>query len=340
MVTMPWFVSAGMPAGGRSPGRHPLTRVGAVVGVAALCATLAGLTAQGAAAVAWVHDFFEYYSGVFSLVALSVTVMGGIAATERGLLRAHQRVQLQIVHRAMAFTSVAFLAAHIALKVMEAHARVLDAVIPFEASHRALPIGLGTIASYLMVTVLWTGVIRARFAANARPWLWRALHSSAYVAWPLALAHGLEAGRTAKPWVMASYGACLTLVSAALIVRLFGWLVRRSSAPRARRARTTRGAVMSTPVPPTAVPTSAVPTTAVPTSDGNSARSAVPQPIHARPPESPAPARSTAKPRPTRGRVQPAHARPPAPPRPAPEAPSADASDEEFWAFMRGEALR
>ena len=327
---MTWFASARMPAGGRSFGWHRLTRIGAVVGVAALCATLAGLTGPGAAAATWVHHFFEYYAGVFSLVALSVTVMGGIAATGRGLFGAHQRVQLQIVHRAMAFTSVVFLVAHIALKVIEAHASVLDAVIPFEASHRALPIGLGTIAGYLMATVLWTGVARARFAGNARPWVWRALHSSAYVAWPMALAHGLEAGRTAKPWVVASYGACLTLVSAALIVRLCGWLVRRSSAPMARTVRTARGAVTSTAVPPTVVPPS----------DGNSARSAVPEPVHSRPRESPAPARPTAKPRPAWGPLQPAYASPAAPPRPAHEALAADASDEEFWAFIRGEALR
>ena len=34
-------------------------------------------------------------------------------------------------------------------------------------------LGLGTIAGYLMATVLWTGVARARFAGNARPWVWR-----------------------------------------------------------------------------------------------------------------------------------------------------------------------
>jgi hypothetical protein len=67
--------------------------------------------------------------------------------------------------------------------------------------------------------VIITGIMRARFATAPR-WLWRALHAIAYVAWLLGILHGLLAGRSAKPYVDWSYGACLAFASLALIFRI------------------------------------------------------------------------------------------------------------------------
>jgi hypothetical protein len=50
--------------------------------------------------------------------------------------------------------------------------------------------------------------------------MWRALHSTAYASWPVALMHGLNVGRAPAPWVTASYFACVLLVVVALLVRL------------------------------------------------------------------------------------------------------------------------
>jgi len=40
------------------------------------------------------------------------------------------------------------------------------------------------------------------------------------VAWPMAILHGVLAGRAAKPYVDWSYGACVAAVAVALVVRL------------------------------------------------------------------------------------------------------------------------
>jgi DMSO/TMAO reductase YedYZ heme-binding membrane subunit len=91
------------------------------------------------------------------------------------------------------------------------------------AHGRTFYIGLGTIASDLVVLLIVTGIARGRFAAKW-PWTWRAIHAAAYLAWPLAIGHGLLAGRTAKPYVDWSYGACLAAVGLALIIRLVATL--------------------------------------------------------------------------------------------------------------------
>ncbi|MEE3918076.1 hypothetical protein V2I01_03870 [Micromonospora sp. BRA006-A] len=50
----------------------------------------------------------------------------------------------------------------------------------------------------------------------------------AYVSWPFALVHGLNAGRPAAGWVVLSYLACVVLVVMALLVRLSVHLGKRS----------------------------------------------------------------------------------------------------------------
>src|SRR5207248_3250466 len=120
--------------------------------------------------------FLEYYAGVFTLVALSITVMVGLVATDRMVLTIRHRILLQAAHRGTALASMVFLGIHIALKVLEAHASFVDIMVPFVASHRVV-IGFGTIAADLMIVIAWTGVIRGRFAGRAHPGIWRALHA-------------------------------------------------------------------------------------------------------------------------------------------------------------------
>jgi hypothetical protein len=78
-----------------------------------------------------------------------------------------------------------------------------------------------------MVSVVWTGIVRARFAGRGKPWMWRALHSVAYLSWPIALTHWLTAGRAAAAWVVVSYIVCVLFVLIALAVRLSVSLGRR-----------------------------------------------------------------------------------------------------------------
>ncbi|HEY2689477.1 MAG TPA: hypothetical protein VGJ50_13625, partial [Streptosporangiaceae bacterium] len=91
-------------------------------------------------------------------------------------------------------------------------------MVPFLAHGRRFYIGLGTIASDLIILLVVTGIARGRFAARW-PWAWRMIHATAYLCWPLAIVHGLLGGRAAKPYVDWSYGACLALVALALGIR-------------------------------------------------------------------------------------------------------------------------
>ncbi|MDP9817704.1 translation initiation factor III [Spirilliplanes yamanashiensis] len=205
--------------GGRTP-PSKLTVALLVTSVVSAIWAAAMLTPAGRVAYAYVFVYAEFYFGVLALVFLSITVMAGVLATDRMILSVRQRVLLQSAHRTTGVISVASLVVHIVTKLAIGHITLLDAIIPFTAVNNGLFIGMGTVGAWLLFSTLWTGIVRARFIGKGKPWMWRAMHSMAYLAWPIALVHGLSAGRAAKTWVVVSYIACIALVLVTLIVRL------------------------------------------------------------------------------------------------------------------------
>ncbi|MEH0937170.1 hypothetical protein [Micromonospora psammae] len=209
--------------------RTPSKPAVVLLSVSALALLWAGVELTGAGGAMYAYGFFftEFFAGVVALVSLSLTVMMGLLATDRLVLKIPHRVLLQSAHRATGILGVAGLVFHVITKVAIGRAGPTDALVPFVGGS-GLYVGLGTVAAFLLVSVLWTGIIRARFAGVGPKWVWRALHSMAYLSWPFALVHGLNAGRAAAPWVTLSYLVCVLLVVLALLVRLSVHLGKRS----------------------------------------------------------------------------------------------------------------
>jgi hypothetical protein len=201
----------------------------ALLSTSIIAAVWAGamLTPPGRIAYVYLFAYSEFYMGVLTLVSLSITVMLGLVATDRMVLSVRQRVLMQSAHRTTGVIAVFALVVHVTTKLSMGRMAVIDVFVPFLARNQTLYIGLGTTAGFLMVSVLWTGIVRARFAGRGKPWMWRSLHSAAYLAWPIALVHGLSVGRAAAGWVIASYIICVLFVLVALAVRLSVGLGRR-----------------------------------------------------------------------------------------------------------------
>jgi hypothetical protein len=210
---------------GRRPGVLPAA--GTARHLALITVLLASGTGQALASgtsgardiLAAVQRFLLAYSGVFALIALTAAVAAGLIATDRLVVTPAGRVTFQAVHRALSLAAVGFLASHVLLEILAHRSRAIDAVVPFLASGRTLYLGLGTIASDLILLITFTSVARGRFASH---WTaaWRGVHVTAYLGWPLAILHGLLSGRTARPYVDWSYGVCVAAVAVALVVRL------------------------------------------------------------------------------------------------------------------------
>ena len=178
------------------------------------------MTRHGHSIEVAVLRFLLFYAGVFALIALTAAVGIGLLATDRIVMLPGGRIIAQGVHRAVSFGAVGFLVIHILTEVLARRSAPDDAVVPFLDHGRTLYLGLGTVASDLVLLIVATGIMRGRFATTQPVWMWRALHATSYAAWPLAVLHGLLAGRTAKPYVDWSYGACIAVVGLALVIRV------------------------------------------------------------------------------------------------------------------------
>ena len=201
-----------------APRRWPAAWL-AVITVTVIAVIAAEHSRHGQSIVSSIQEFLLKYAGVFALIGMTTAVGVGLLATDRIVMRPGHRVVAQSVHRGVSLGALAALIVHIALEIVAHKVGVLDVVVPFLSRFRTLYTGLGTLAADLFVLIVVTGFLRGRFAGKW-PWAWRTIHAAAYAAWPLSVVHGLLGGRTAKPYVDWSYGACLALVAIALAIRV------------------------------------------------------------------------------------------------------------------------
>ncbi len=215
--------------GGRESARPPAEGVvaehatliyGVAIGAMIVIVAFLALTPAGHVIDAATQRFMLFYAGVFALIALCASVALGLIATDRMILHPGHRIFVQSAHRAASFGAVAFLLIHIVTEILAQRVRVLDAVVPFLSPFRTFYIGLGTIASDLVLLVTITSIVRRRFTAQGKAWQWRAIHYTSYVAFVFGVWHGLLAGRPAKPYVDWSYGFVVALVALGLAVRI------------------------------------------------------------------------------------------------------------------------
>jgi DMSO/TMAO reductase YedYZ heme-binding membrane subunit len=172
------------------------------------------------------QHFMLYYAGVLALVGLTGSVLLGLVATDRIVMTPGHRVMAQAIHRAFAFGTLAFLIIHIVTEILAQRSHVIDAVVPFLSPYRTFYIGLGTIASDLIVLLVVTSIIRKRFTAHGLAWRWRAIHYSSYAAFVLGVLHGLLGGRAAKPYVDWSYGFAIAVTALGVAVRFLAISLR------------------------------------------------------------------------------------------------------------------
>jgi len=158
-------------------------------------------------------------SGIAALVMLTVSVLGGIITTVRWSSARWPRFVTQLVHRNVSLLAFVFIVIHIVTVIADAFApiRWIDAVVPFASAYRPLWLGFGAIGFDLLLALIATSLLRHRIGQR----IWRALHWSAYLCWPVVVLHGLGAGTDTKVGaVLVLNVACIVLVVLALWWRL------------------------------------------------------------------------------------------------------------------------
>lgn len=177
------------------------------------------LAAQGPSA----YWYLTRSSGAVALLLLTVTVALGVVDVRRWGSPRWPRFIVDSLHQTASLLALAFLALHILTSVLDSFASIslIDAIVPFAGSYRPFWLGLGALASDLMLAVLVTSLLRRQIGHSA----WRATHWLAYASWPIALVHGFGTGSDAKgTWLLAVSIGCLVVVIAAVLLRIAdGW---------------------------------------------------------------------------------------------------------------------
>ena len=157
-------------------------------------------------------------TGLVALVLLTATLLLGIAGVTRWATARWPRFALGRLHRDVSLLAVVFLVLHVVTVVVDGYVDVgwIDALVPFVAGYHPFWTGLGTAAGDLVLALIVTSLLRARIGLRT----WRAVHWGAYLAWPLAVIHGLGVGTDSTTgWVLAVTLGCVAIAAAALVWR-------------------------------------------------------------------------------------------------------------------------
>lgn len=178
--------------------------------------------------------------GLVDLVLLTVSVALGVAQVARYVGPGFPRFVVAGLHRNITLVATALLGVHIATAVADPFAPIgiADIFIPFVGRYRPVWLGLGALATDMLVALVVSSLLRERIG----PTTWRAIHWCAYACWPFALVHSLGTGTdTRLGWVQVIYVACTAVVLGAVAWRL---TTRWTTAPAAGRLGAAVGAVV------------------------------------------------------------------------------------------------
>jgi len=158
-------------------------------------------------------------SGIVALILLTVTMVLGLATTNRARARHWPGYAQQEIHRRLSIIAMVFVGIHVLTSVLDTYVSIswTAIVVPFTSAYGRFWVGVGTVSLDLMLAVTLSSLLRERM----KPGTWRGLHWLSYLCWPVALAHTFGMGTDAgEPWVIGLGVACVVSVGAALVWRL------------------------------------------------------------------------------------------------------------------------
>lgn len=139
-------------------------------------------------------------TGVASLVALTISMLTGMAMRPRLLGRLATNRVVSDVHEYATYLWLPFGLAHVLGILLDpyAHVGIADLIIPFQVSYGAFAIGLGTVSMQLVLVIGLAAWSRGKMTQGQ----WLAFHRLSYVAFAAGSLHSVLSGTDlAYPWL-------------------------------------------------------------------------------------------------------------------------------------------
>jgi len=157
--------------------------------------------------------------GLMTLLLLTASMVIGMTQIVRLSSQGAPRFVVAGLHKNISLLAVVLLAVHIATALADPYAPIgiVDTFVPFVGKYRPIWLGLGAVATDVLIALAVSSLIRQRVGYTT----WRAIHWAAYACWPIAIVHGLGTGSDARVgWAQLLYLACVAIVLGALAWRL------------------------------------------------------------------------------------------------------------------------
>ncbi len=165
--------------------------------------------------------FLNRGTGIVLLVLMTLSVVLGILSARSRAGRGTPGFVRNVVHRNVALLAVSMLAVHVVSAVIDSYVdiRWWDALVPWGGLYQPVWLGLGALALDLVLAITITSLLRTRLPHAA----WRLVHWGGYLAWVIALIHGLGIGTDSDAtWSVLITAGCAVAVVLAAAVRIGG----------------------------------------------------------------------------------------------------------------------
>jgi sulfoxide reductase heme-binding subunit YedZ len=144
-------------------------------------------------------------SGIVAFLALTSSVVLGLALSGRARLPRWPRFALEDVHGYAGVVAGIFVVLHGSALLLDRYIgfSLGQLLVPGTSSYRPLAVAAGVVAAELLAALAITNRLRSRLPHGA----WRRAHYLNFAVWSLALVHGLTAGADARTvWALSLYG--------------------------------------------------------------------------------------------------------------------------------------
>lgn len=158
-------------------------------------------------------------SAILAWILMTLAVVWGVLLSTRIFRKVDNPGWLQDLHRYFGGVSLVMIGVHIVSLMLDGwlHFTPLQALVPFQASYRTIPVALGIGAFYLLVVVYGSSLFRNRLP----PRFWKFLHYFNYGSVVLIGFHaGLTGTDVGQWWYFAVSIVILSLTAMAVVVRL------------------------------------------------------------------------------------------------------------------------
>jgi predicted ferric reductase len=158
-------------------------------------------------------------AGLLSYILLSIAVFVGIALKCRLFDGTLKRPWVNEAHQSLTLAALGLMALHLVLVLANRHVpfTLLTALVPFASDWKTVPTANGILALYLALALVASSYLQRSIGYRT----WRTLHYAGFLAWLMALLHGVTTGSdTSLPAVQAMYWATAASVLFVTVFRM------------------------------------------------------------------------------------------------------------------------